>query len=475
MSQIFIEFDNTLKQSEIIIPLVASSKEEAGDSIENNKVEIQQTSVFGIQSPLISINNIVIDFNDIIYFSLRSENVLPELNMIVFDKYDLIASIDAPGMDNEVRIQILPQFEEAYKKINLTFYIDRMNIRSDNVIELICLYKLPEFICSRYKSFGKLCTYDLFKNICTETGLGFSTNVSKNDGDSRYIYCAYKSYKDLLDNEIEFSGTNEREIYDYWVDYWNNLTLADIYDRYISIDNDDDMKVWISSQPSEINEGIKVEASNVVANLNNHPQYNNSDLYVSSYNIINESGSLAMNGTDRVYSVYEMNKYEHIDHFVQDGDVKKDIFINFEYIGEIYGEYNYLLQKCYRKSFLQKIKSEYIEVKLRTPLLGLMRGSKVNFTSYVNDSRIENKFEVLEERGYIDATPQTNISYDDSETPDTSVNNDNGYFTVDRQISGQYVITGCNIEYKDREWEYTLTLNRPADQKANFINEEYKQ
>ena len=120
MGQIFVEFDNTLKQSEIVVPLVASSKEEAGDAVENNKVEIQQTSVFGIQSPLIAIDNVVIDFNDISYFSLKSDGVLPELSMIVLDKYDLISSIDTPGMDNEVRVQILPQFDNAYKKIEGT-------------------------------------------------------------------------------------------------------------------------------------------------------------------------------------------------------------------------------------------------------------------------------------------------------------------------------------------------------------------
>lgn len=474
MGQIFVEFDNTLKQSEIIIPLVASSKEEAGDTIENNKVEIQQTSVFGIQSPLIAIDNVVIDFNDIIQFSLKSESVLPELTMMVVDKYDLIASIDAPGMDNEVRVQILPQFEEAYKKINLTFYIDRMNIHGDNIIEFVCLYKLPKFISSNYKSFGKICTYDLFKNICVETGLGFATNIKKNENDSRYVYCSYKSYKDLLDSEIEFAGNGQYNIFDYWIDYWNNLTLADMYDRYTHIDEDKDMKVWISSQPQTIEEGLKVKPTQAVANLNNHPQYSNSDLFVKDYNIVTESGIQAASGSDRIYSVYEMNKEEHMDHFVQDGDVKNDIFINFDYIGECYGDYNYLLQKCYRKAFIQKIESEYITVTLGTPMLGLMRGNKVNFTWFVNDSNIENKFKVLEKQGYIDGMPPTNIPYDAVEEPDEPVNEDNGTFTVDRQVSGQYVITKCNMEYKDNNWAYTITLNRPADQKAKFINEEYK-
>ena len=473
MGQILVEFDDKLKQSEIIIPLVASSKDEAGELYEDNKTEIQQTSVFGIQSPLIAIDNIVIDFNDIREFSLRSTGILPELEMIVFDKYDLISSIDTPGMDNEVRIQILPQFEDAYKKINLTFFINSMKANEDGTIEFDCTYKIPAFTSSSYKSFGKLSTYDLFKNICNETGLGFATNVSSSN-DARYVYCNYKSYKDLLDNEIEFAGNGERNIMDYWIDYWNNLTLANMYDRYTSIDDDENMKVWISSNPLEMNEGEQVKASKVVANLNNHPQYNNSDLFVQDYNIVTESGKQVSGGTDKVYSIYQMNNEEYIDYFVQDGDVSNDIFFKFDYIGECYGDYNYLLQRCYREAFLQKINSEYVEVTLNVPCLGLMRGSKVNFTSFVNDSRIENKFEVLEEGGYIDGMPPTNISYEDVEDQPDALD-DNGTFTVDRQISGQYVITGCDIGFSDNKWRYKLILNRPADQKAKFINEEFKQ
>ena len=123
---------------------------------------------------------------------------------------------------------------------------------------------------------------------------------------------------------------------------------------------------------------------------------------------------------------------------------------------------------------MQKINSESVKITLGTPLLGLRRGSKVNFTGYVDDSRIETKFEVLEEQGYIDGMPQTNIPYDDSETPDEPPLDDNGTFTVDRQVSGQYVITACDIKYDGEQWLYELILNRPADQKAKFINEEFK-
>ena len=62
MSIIQVKFDHNLQQSDIIIPLTSSSKDEAKEAYTRNQSEIQQTHVYGIQSPLISVNSIVIDF-----------------------------------------------------------------------------------------------------------------------------------------------------------------------------------------------------------------------------------------------------------------------------------------------------------------------------------------------------------------------------------------------------------------------------
>lgn len=468
MSQVIVEFDNTLKQSEIVMPLVSSSPQEAGNNYTKNQSGVQQTHVFGIQVPIIAINNIVIDFTDIIEFTLKSTDVLPSVSMIVRDKYGLIGAIDMPDVDNELRVQILPQFENAYKKINLTFFINKIRINND-YLTINGIYKLSSFTSANFKSFGELNSYNLFSNIAKETGLGFATNVKSNDQDKRYVYCNYKSYKDLLDREISFGG-NQIEIYDYWIDFWNNLTLVDIYDRYNHIDNDEDMEIWISGQIDEVGEGVEIKPFKTVALINNHPNSSNTELFVKQYEIINNPGLHTSDGSDHVYSIYEMEKQEYMDHLVQDGDVKKDIFTKYDYLGEAYGEYNYLLQECFRKSFLQKMKSETLEVTIKRPSIGLMRGSKVNFISYINDSMIEDKFDIMDKTDYMNSNPETTMSF--NETYTQGENLDNGKFSIDRMISGQYLITGCKIQYYNNNWSYVLTLNRPANQKPIFIENE---
>ena len=68
MSQITVEFDNTLQKSDIIVPLLSSSKAEGNDTHTNEYTDKAQTAVFGIKVPLIMINATVIDFNAVQYF-----------------------------------------------------------------------------------------------------------------------------------------------------------------------------------------------------------------------------------------------------------------------------------------------------------------------------------------------------------------------------------------------------------------------
>lgn len=466
MSIITVEFDNTLTQSEITMPLLSSSPAESGNDNSQAATEKAQTAVFGIQTPLIQINSTIIDFDAVQYFELSSKGVLPELTITVQDRYELINNIDKPGLDNEVRIQILPKFDNAYKKINLTFYVSNIQING-NSIRLSCLYKLPMLVSSQYKSFGEIDTYNLFKTAAIDTGLGFASNISELS-DNRFIYCDNKSLLDVMKSEIDYSNANEY-ILDWWVDLWNNINLVDVKERYNAIDPDDDLMIWVAGQVDEVGQDIENKPNKVIATLTTHPSLTNSELYVKSYSIQTNPGMSSTMGTDKVYGIYEDNNNEYIDYFIQDGDVKKDIFTKYTYIGENYGDYNYMLAKYLRKGYLQKITSENITVSLKSPLLALMRGHRVNFVRYVNDSRIENRLKNLENAGVINRNVESNIPLENYiiDTP-----SDNGQFIIDKTASGQYLIWDITIKYINNEWAYNLTLVKPASSKTSIVNEQ---
>ena len=469
MGIILKEFDDMLEKSEIIMQLRSSSVEEAGkDYKDSHLTDKAQTSVFGIQIPLIMINKTVIDFDCVRFFSLQSTHVLPELSLTVEDRFELINNIDKTYTDNEVRIQILPKFENAYKKINLTFYINSINVNG-SLISISGTYKLPELTSSQFKTFGEIDTYSLFKKVAQDTKLGFATNITKLS-DNRYIYCNNKSLLDILNYEIAYSNSTEH-ILDWWIDYWDNINLADVKERHNTVDSDEELKIWVLGQVNEVTIDNDVKPTQVVAVINNHPANTSSELFVSSYKNILSTGSSISEGTDVVYGVYEDSKSEYIDYLVQDGDIKNDIFLKYNYMGEAYGDYNYILANCLRRSYLKKMNLESIKVTMPTPVIALMRGHKVNFLRYENNDIVENKLKSLEEAGLIDRNVESNIplsKYDLTDDDCTA----NGNFRLDRTVSGQYLINGVEIIYSDNKWEYTLTMIKPASTRVSILNEE---
>ena len=468
MSIIQVKFDNTLQQSDIIIPLTYSSHDEAGEVYQRNQAEVQQTSIYGIQAPLIMINTIVVNFPDVLSFELICEKVTPEVHMTVQDRYQLSTILDTPGIDNELRVQILPKFEDKYKKINLTFYITQLRVKN-GIISIVGEYKAPKLTSSNIKSFGETSTYNLFQTIAQETGLGFATNT-EDDSNNRFMYCDNKSYKDILKEETMRSSV-DKKIYDWWVDWWNNLILADIYERYNATDPDEDMLIWMAGQNQEVTEGSEIEPIQICATLHNHPAQKTTELYVEDYKICNNPGSQMYKGTDRVYSVYELDKLEYMDHLIQDGDTQTDIFCKYEYLGESYGTHNYLLSNKIYETFKQKISTnETIEVTLRTPLLGIMRGNHVNFYCYMNDGATEDLQNVLKDSGVINENAESNIPFTDD--PNIEEKYQDGHFVLDKSVSGQYLVTKCSMRFKDGRWNYLVTLSRPSINKPKLINEE---
>lgn len=469
MAQIEVKFDHTLKQSPIVIPLTTpdGSDEQGYNTTSGTNTPIKQTMMYGVRVPLIKIGDIVVDFNNIIYMVLDGKDKLPTLHLEITDSDNKIRGLQNPGSDNEIRIQILPRFENAYKKIDLTFYIQ--DYRADgNLLIFDCIYKVPALYSSRIKCFGEVTTYEIFETIAHECQLGFATNVEDGD-DFRYLYCANDSYNRLMENAIWTSGRSGDDIeskvmYDYWVDFWNNINFVDVYERYTTVEPDENIQVWIGDVEQSTGQSSDDENAftQTTAIISNDPTKYGTELYVGNYNTINNS-TQASKGSDRVLSIYNMNDREALDYLLSDGDQAKDVFTKYEYVGECYSEFNYLLAGKCRSMMMDKVTQQIIEVKLDSPLIGLMRGGKVNLTWYDTDAKL------------LDLKDSLNMSDDDIESniklPSVGDKSATGpRFAVNKTISGQYYILNSVIKFENNLWSNTLQLVRPRENVMNLLD-----
>ena len=454
MAQIEVKYDPTFKIEEISEPMYATSRNECA---EDRPAEVQQTKITGILSPLIKVNQILILWDKVTRFELSSTDFLPELSFTFRDDLGFIKSLDQPGNDNLVLVQILPPFEDAYKKINLRFFIEDVRITGEKVT-ISAKYNIPGLYQDRIKSLGKLSTYNFLDTVAKECELGLASNLDGTE-DERYIYLNNTNYLKSIKNEIKKSGTEDC-ILDTWIDLHNYIVLCDMLERYNAFESE--IKIWTTGTviPDTENNGKPIEPKEEDAILSNAIGVRNTQLYITDYTVKNNAGKNMKMGTDKVLQSYYIDKCEPSSLLIQDGDVKKDTFVKTVYMGELFGEYDYFKSEFCRTAFLQKINTNTIEVALKTPLLGLERGGKVNLEWYEANEIAS----VIKNENPIE-TNLPSIS-DDEEDPTM--------MTINKQVSGQYFIIGTKIRFKGWEdgWNYILILTRPTDQVNKYLGNE---
>jgi hypothetical protein len=285
--------------------------------------------------------------------------------------------------------------------------------------------------------------------------LGFASNCEENDADKRFIYCNNISYEDLMNREVRMASSAD-DVFDYWVDVWNNINYVNLKQRFVDKDAPEDMELWCMTAP-----GNDVETTNIVqpvlteAVISNHPAVSG-QLHVINYNISNNIGKNKDKGTDRVFTIYKDGAV--INSLIEDSNVQNDIFTKYYYLGENIGEYEYLTAISFYDSFSDIVNKNTVEVTLSFPMLGIMRGSHVKFMWYDNNFFQKQDIELL------------GGDMDSEEGDQSEELTDPDKLMINKQISGEYLVHKTILHYNKGRWRNTLILTRPEDQIKTYIS-----
>lgn len=465
MAEITIKSDPTVEIEEIKMALNTATAEEEPDSYEMG--EYQQTKVEGIAAPLIRLNDLAIISDQVSKFELRSKPV-PSVDIEIIDQMGLSRVLDSPKSDNLLVVQILPPFDGAYKKINLRFYITEYRIYG-KTLKIHGEYNVAGQHDIVLEAFGEKSTYELAELVARRLKLGLSSNMDGTD-DNRWMYSPSKDLLSVLDKEVPFGGS-ETQLLDWWIDYWNYLNIVDIYDRMNS--KGERPKIWtMTTNAVELNEMNSTSPVEVDAVLTNHPSMNGSPLFIDRYIPKSITHDNLLMGTDKTIETYSIRDLNSETTDVMDGDVHNDIFKKYEYAGEIFGEHNYLVQEALQRSYLQKIQSQTIEVELKKPQLGLMRGGKVDLEWYECNGFVSSA--ISEENPNISTNSDTIDTTDaNSSTEDLTGNAADEFWVLNKTVSGQYYILDSWFKYDhnggNMNWKHCLRLCRPADTVQTYL------
>ena len=457
MADLLVKFDPEIEFDPIVDILYAPPTEvQSEDGIINRTVD--QTKLTGVFAPLIRVNNQNINWSAVMSFELGTKLSVPYLNVTINDFMNICKTFDQPGADNILRLQILPQHDNTYKKINMNFYITDYQTPRNETLSLTCIYMAPNLWNSELKSYGKISTYKFYETLAHECKLGFVSNISDTD-DARYIYASNKSPRDMIP-KVFLEGGSEKIILDAWIDWRNNLVLADMYDRWNTIEND--IKYWTGMRMLNVEPNGPQQPEEIERIITNALPYRYRETYTNEYKIVNNTSKNSLLGTDKVVTSYSFDELESDDLLIEDGDIKNDIFKKFIYAGEYVGDYNYLKQMYCREAYMQKINSTMIKVTLDTPVMGLMKGEKVNVLWFDM-----NNF-VASSTNEADSGMNTNIPT----LSDNTAYQDE--YMLNKQVSGQYLIVEETLKFDNWSgspmWHLDLLLSRPSDQIFNYAD-----
>jgi len=499
--------DPTIQAPAIVTKYQPSDAEgngnEEGD-IAGAREDVEINRIEGRDFPLVLLNTTVLQAQQIQKLVIYYDSFFPTLYLKVRDDQDgTIKFSNSPGINNHIRVIIVPEVEGTYKNISLEFYIDNCDFtRGDSYTftghlwvqsfeeKRNCQIKYPgcpnvkkkqgandevadeQINCNPAPQI-KPNTWEYLHEISRASGLGFATTDKCKDIEDRLPrLMQHENFKEFIDRQIKISGLDEDSIFDVWIDFYRYITMVnvswvlteDIDVNHLAINavvgNDGQAKMTPKAKfrlvhrtltCSNKNDGL----ANMEYDQDNFTQISDNDIHTFGM-FVNNPIYQAKGGTQDTNS--EKNDMVVKDIQAQensvDGSKISDYNTNTEQqVTILVDPYNTNNQKIIRQKFFELKRSKSYKLVLNRLNLGLQRGTLVNI--HKSTTNPAQKAKVL--------TDGTNVApgHEDNPTQDETLNKGklNDFETMrdlsieesaevlDVALSGLYYIDAMTFEY----------------------------
>jgi hypothetical protein len=261
--------------------------------------------------PFIYYGSYQIDVQNIYSLYLYYKGAMPYLSISFYDTLNLMKDKAMPLDDAKIEIFFNPRSEQL-KEIHIRFKITsflvnegRYNI--EGVIDVDLLY------CSQYKSYPNMTSSQALQEICREAGLGFNTNIDDTDDQMTWINTG-NQVSDFMEDIVENSYKSDTTFLSGFIDYYYNYNFVDIEKE---LNRDITNQLGISD--AALGEAVKEFAADAntedIQNLllTNDFSMVNTNLYFSSYKIVNNSTKISLeSGYKNIAKYYDENQKDFL-------------------------------------------------------------------------------------------------------------------------------------------------------------------
>ena len=253
--------------------------------------------------PYVEIGSQSIESNLIISMDLYNDQFLPRLNIKFTDSSGKFMDILFPT-DNAIIKVFIQSDNDDLMPIRMDFKITKFHPNkskegdnNDIIFELDGILDVDEIYASFFRSYD-MTTYNVLKSVANECKLGFASNIVDTNDKMVWINPSL-TFMEFIQEVVRFSFKSQETFLYAYVDFYYNLNYVDI--ETILSEDISEQKAFVGNKFTGVGESTK-DITDLV--LLNHPDKTDSNFYISTFDILNQSTATNLNIGYMYYSSY---------------------------------------------------------------------------------------------------------------------------------------------------------------------------
>lgn len=254
---------------------------------------------FGSSYPFIKINGYgPFSQDEILYFNIDTSGFLPTCSLRLELTYGIFLSTAFPK-DGDILNLYIRSLSNSHKPIRNDYIITSVSTTrsEDNEGEKMIYYISGElYVPNLYKMISKSWkdknSYEVLLDIATELKLGFVSNENQSDLIDKQNWISPNfSYEKMIEHVTQHSYSNDESFYISYIDYYYNLNFINLNPLFSVKDNkkaDDGILRGSFNIDDSITDDIYTEKQPFI--LTNADEMKTSNYYFNSFRLINNSG-----------------------------------------------------------------------------------------------------------------------------------------------------------------------------------------
>lgn len=242
-------------------------------------------------APFVYYNGIHIEYNDINYFELYHEGILPAIKITFIDRNGIFKDRGFPVDDTIISIFLYSR-SKRLRSINMDFKISNFKDLGQNEFSVIGIVNISEIYLRKFKSYSKKTSFEALKELAKECELGFCSNISNTNDRMTWINTGFPNYQ-FIDNIVKNSYLSDSAFLNCYIDFYYNLCYVDV-EKELTRNNELD-KMISSDGKNEFTSDPEQDENIAPLILSTDYSTKNTNAFISEYVVTNRSTQVSLN------------------------------------------------------------------------------------------------------------------------------------------------------------------------------------